>query len=180
MNLGSWDKCDCQSRPDSRGHRRDLPAVHVSLCRERGTLMRSAWITDMLGVNAGLVGGRKIQTEAPTSLQLETERCTVVGGAWLFTKPSSSARLAFSGLGLIYNQIIASMLGSQWATPGSSPCQPHLGRDANLCCWEVPSTPGWASVGSLLQSALSCLSRCYSSPAFSNTGFLGRFYQLVL
>lgn len=111
MNLESWDKYDCQSRPDSRGYRRDLPAVQ-SLCPERGTLMRSAWITDMLGVTAGLVGGRKIQTEAPTSLQLETEHCTVVGGAWLFRKPSSSARLAFSGLGLICNRIIASMLGS--------------------------------------------------------------------
>lgn len=41
--------------------------------------MTNAGETDTLGVNAGFVGGRKIQPEAPTSLQLETEPDTVAG-----------------------------------------------------------------------------------------------------
>lgn len=41
--------------------------------------MTSAGETDTLGVNAGCVGGRKIQPEAPTSLQLETEPYAVAG-----------------------------------------------------------------------------------------------------
>lgn len=160
------------SRPDSRGCRRALHALHACLFHGRRTFMTSAGETDTLGVNAGFVGGRKIQPEARTSLQLETEPDTVAGRSlalrkalWLGRWPSRP--WAGTAAGLSTAHWAATVL-----TPGSPPVPATRGQSCKSVLLGGAQRTWLGFCGLPSAGALSVLSGYYSSPVFSNRGFL--------
>lgn len=136
MNFGSWDKCDCQLPWLERLSQGSPCTARVSLPRE--DLNDKRWGNQYAGYEYRVCWWKKDSTRSSHFIPARNW-APHSGGKELGSSESPLAQPAgLLSLGLElqpdYPQHIGRPLG--WH-PGPPLCQPYVGRDANLCCWEV-------------------------------------------